>query len=443
MEAHVNAVEDHLIESLQFKLPPGASYVVDRRYVTYFPSGGNSYSPVGVKVIKIPISGDNWLDPSSVKLFFTLTNTTATAGNFLKPLSGPWCFIRRWRTLCGGQVIEDIDYYHRTYEMFHQCLPAEKRINDEIEYYGDTDPNNETIGKANVVGEIPAAANALDKNNRRNVMFSPLSGLLNQPKYLPLRYCPITFEIEIVGNYEDAVKEPGATGGTAVSTEWDISNVQVKCDILTLDNGLDNEYASHLLSGKTLPISFNSYITQVQSTVSSQTDFSVNVSRAITRLKSIFVSLYRDEKTGTDNSTKTKECNYFYHPMRGGYRFDREIEFQIQIGSKLMPEYPIRSLAEAFSHLRKALGILSSSFPTLNMTVRKYSHNQFFIGIDTEKVISAGYTGLNTRAGDLMSLRFKNCGDPNDANNTPQRLYTTLHYDAVLTLTESGVMILD
>ena len=36
MEAHANAVEDHLIEGLSFKIRPGASYVTDRRFVTFF-----------------------------------------------------------------------------------------------------------------------------------------------------------------------------------------------------------------------------------------------------------------------------------------------------------------------------------------------------------------------------------------------------------------------
>ena len=55
MESHAQSVDDHLIDSLSFKLKPGASYVTDRRSVTYFPQGGNQYSPTGVKVIKVSI----------------------------------------------------------------------------------------------------------------------------------------------------------------------------------------------------------------------------------------------------------------------------------------------------------------------------------------------------------------------------------------------------
>jgi len=36
VEAHANAVEDFLIEGLSFKLSPGASYVTNRRSVSYF-----------------------------------------------------------------------------------------------------------------------------------------------------------------------------------------------------------------------------------------------------------------------------------------------------------------------------------------------------------------------------------------------------------------------
>ena len=75
LEATTNAIEDYLIDSISFKLQPGASYVTDRRSVSYFPSGSNIYRPVaGTKVIKITLTGDQWLDPSTVQLQFDLEN---------------------------------------------------------------------------------------------------------------------------------------------------------------------------------------------------------------------------------------------------------------------------------------------------------------------------------------------------------------------------------
>ena len=51
------------------------------------------------------------------------------------------------------------------------------------------------------------------------------------------------------------------------------------------------------------------------------------------------------------------EVNNFYHPMGGSYDKDRELSFEIQIGSKKYPEYPIQSAAEAFYQLSKSLGL--------------------------------------------------------------------------------------
>ena len=111
-------------------------------------------------------------------------------------------------------------------------------------------------------------------------------------------------------------------------------------------------------------------------------DTSVNVQRSFTRLKSVFVSLYRQEP---GQSPTRKEVNYFWHPMGPSfYDHAKELEFQMQFGSKLFSEYRIRSLAESFYQLRKALGIHASN-AQMDMVQQNYRDNQFVIGISTEK----------------------------------------------------------
>ena len=41
VEAIANGIEDKLIDSLQFKLKEGASYINVRRSVTFYPQGSN------------------------------------------------------------------------------------------------------------------------------------------------------------------------------------------------------------------------------------------------------------------------------------------------------------------------------------------------------------------------------------------------------------------
>ena len=90
-EAIVKAVEDKLIDGLSFRMNPGASYVIDRRSIAYHPQGSNIYQlQQGTKLIRILLTGDNWLDPTTLRVSFTVNSSHATAE--VKTLCGPWAF---------------------------------------------------------------------------------------------------------------------------------------------------------------------------------------------------------------------------------------------------------------------------------------------------------------------------------------------------------------
>jgi len=76
MESHIQSVEDSLIDGLSFRLPNSANFITNRRSVSYTPSGGNEFSPNGVRHIKFPLSGQDWIDPSTIRVQFRLRNTS-------------------------------------------------------------------------------------------------------------------------------------------------------------------------------------------------------------------------------------------------------------------------------------------------------------------------------------------------------------------------------
>ena len=80
MEHHAQSVGDALVGGQSYKLKPGASYVTNRRSVSYVASGGNSYSPNGVKVMRFNIAGDQRLDPSTFRVMFQLNNNNGNSG---------------------------------------------------------------------------------------------------------------------------------------------------------------------------------------------------------------------------------------------------------------------------------------------------------------------------------------------------------------------------
>ncbi|MFM7986061.1 MAG: hypothetical protein ACKPKO_42780, partial [Candidatus Fonsibacter sp.] len=100
-----------------------------------------------------------------------------------------------------------------------------------------------------------------------------------------------------------------------------------------------------------------------------------------------------------------KMFNDFFSPMSQNTMLwvtqqyaDGEFEFHMHIGSKLYPEYLIRSQAEAFYQLRNTLGFQATPYHATHITRSEYRESKFIVGIDTEKVLEAGFTGLNTRA---------------------------------------------
>ena len=95
------------------------------RSATFFPQGGNDYKPNGVRVIKINMTSDQWLGPSTVKLFLTVLNTDGSLALRPKVPAG-FCFFKRCRVLVAGQICEDIDMFNRVSQMFHVLKPAEK-----------------------------------------------------------------------------------------------------------------------------------------------------------------------------------------------------------------------------------------------------------------------------------------------------------------------------
>ena len=295
------------------------------------------------------------------------------------------------------------------------------------------------------------------------VLFKPLSGILNQNKLLPLRYAPITIELElvddalepIISNVPDEAPEekPFSFDKKTSSFLWSINNVQVKCDVCTLDNALDNSYAQHLLSGKSLPITYNTFISQMQ-TIAGQDNPLLNVSRAITRLKSVFVTLNKDLTGDRADKVGIKFWNDFFSPMWDGnhdatltHRPDGEFEFQLQIGSKLFPEYPIRSHNEAYYQLKKTLGVQASAVHNFDISALEYRSNKFVIGTDCEKVLDAGFTGINTRAGDLLTVKLKYADKGQLANgvysNLADRLHIVLHSDQIMEIRDTGVAVYD
>ena len=438
MENLTNASDEVLIDSLSFKLPSSGNYVNDRRSCAFHTEGSNSHSAAqGTNVIRFRLAGEGRLDPSTFRIMFDVVNDDAdTAAKQLRPLGRPHAFFRRLRISVRGQIIEDIDNFNRVSELFHILQTPASRKNDFIEGFG-----------YNADIQDMALATMSGITTKQSVMFKPLSGILQQTKYLPLRYTPLEIELELA-DINDPVITPSAWGGgfTVANTTnmWKLENCMVKVDLCTLDNALDNSYVSHLLSGKTMNIVYNTYISSLQTIVTFDTQ--INVSRSLSKMKSMFITLDKDF-AGARSTFYNKQYNNFWSPIVGAgvttaltHDSANEIQnFQVQIGSKLFPEYPIRSHAEAFYSLRKALGVQSNTLHSIDIDGNEYRNNKFVVGIDTEKLLGLSFTGTNTR-NNLMTVHLKTSGTGNYQAN---RMHVVLMSEQILEVGDVGCMVYD
>ena len=69
--------------------------------------------------------------------------------------------------------------------------------------------------------------------------------------------------------------------------------------------------------------------------------------------------------------------------------------------------------------------------------------DHFIIGIDCEKVLDASWTGLNTKAGDLLTCRLKGANGSIYASLMPDKMFITLHSDNILEIRDSGASVYD
>ena len=307
LETVTSTVQDVLIDSLSFTPRPGASYITARRDTRWFAAGSDSYQPdTGVKVIRINLTGapQEWLDPSSLRVSMDITNRSNTA--VVQPITGPWAFFSRVSIRVLGTLVEDLQQYGLTYQVFSNGLTVDARQREmDLSFGGIIDSNQREQPEHIPPGET------------RTVTMNLLSGLFSgQNKHLWLSAMgPIVIECELadasvpcmLGEHSAAV--PATEGTPAVAAvqrtnEWKISNVFAMGSVVDLSPDLINAYTKHLEEGKSLPYSFGTYAT-VQHAIQRPSDFSVNQSRAFSRLNTIF-AVFSQPRTPFDS-----EVSYF------------------------------------------------------------------------------------------------------------------------------------
>eukprot|EP00438_Fugacium_kawagutii_P033869 Skav201114 [mRNA] locus=scaffold185:356198:358782:- [translate_table: standard] len=518
---------NQMINQLNFGLPETSQYITSRRFVNFFPSGSNVYAPnQGNKNIRFNLSADdnNYIDLSSIRVFATLQNTDTDQKKFLRPLAGLHSFFQRYMLNVAGQQVQDIIEYNRHCELYDCLKPKNVRDMDDIESGAnprwDSDYHNYAIGLDVMLQAVtdgatnagtPGVVNVttggdhnewgrVDKRytrhsltgipgNQGKARFShkPCCGLLNSNYYIPLRYAPLELQFQIVSDGNEPIVVPqGGTGDKDdhkgyyfttgdVSTSWELNNVFIRAEVITLDNTVNNNIVSHLLQGQSLKLVFPMYHTITQSFNVKGGEINMNIVKSSSKLTGAFITLYRNVRTG-DGLTEAgefqgrylpdnyvfKRWNYFYNPMinkrinnsgnadndalkgEGLQAWSKNLSWQIQLSnSQKYPEFEAQSLSETFYYLRRAIHYMNPDQDSLSFSYRQYRENKFIIGMSFEKMADVNFTGYNSKMSGITNLKIKATEGTLPENESIEEVFCHLISEAVLELRESGAVVYD
>ena len=225
-------------------------------------------------------------------------------------------------------------------------------------------------------------------------------------------------------------------------SDWKLQQLEVKCDTVLMDSALENSYKRMLLEGKSLSIGYTTFSTIFQSFTRGTPNLSVPIVKAATRIRGLLASF------GESN-----DPTEFLHPdgnalaLAGSNSelYDSKVSLMVALGAKRFPIKPIDSAAFFYENLKKCLNTYSTSLGGFNIAPWKYMTTCFIAGVSTERVPGQQFSGVSSRAGDLIYLQFNGMptsftptGGAPSTNGLADRLWVTVITDQIAELSSAG-----
>ena len=143
--------------------------------------------------------------------------------------------------------------------------------------------------------------------------------------YPPIRYCPLEFIFEIVSDAGEPVVRP-ATPVAGTQAEDDENGLYfttrntTTCELIQVDNTVNNNIVSHLLKGGRLRMVYPAYHSFSQTFAAGNTEINMNIVKPSTRLSQMFFT-FSNSNINNDNAAGNydkKEVELFLSSY-GGY----------------------------------------------------------------------------------------------------------------------------
>ena len=127
----------------------------------------------------------------------------------------------------------------------------------------------------------------------------------------------------------------------------------------------------------------------------------------------------------------------------GLYNPTKELEFQIKLGPKLYPEYPVKSISEAFCILKQTLNLPDWGLHSVGIDYGQYITNKFIFAMSFEKVPEASWTGTSTKTGQILLIKLAAENTGAITGDIADMMYITLMSEYILEIRDSAVSVYD
>ena len=413
------AGEAPALEGLDYTLPPSNTAIVDRKqHVRAYPTSSSTLTPGGNRVFRCRLGGDDFVDSSSVRIMYTLTNLDGT--NALKPLTGPWGAWSQLYLRSNGVELDNIPMYGRFAEMHgFKLLPfGEQWAEASVCGLGGSWATADTPSNVPHMGTIAAGASF-------TVIHKVHASLFNSGRFLPTRYMPLELEMSL-----NPVVSDWLTGGTGSSQAYQISNIQLLYNSVTLDESIQESLYKALLASRTLSIPTVSVYQVVQSIPANSTTFSFASVRAFSRLSHCWLTFRGTGARSAEFVCPTTTTGTGAAPALAD---NGAPQARLTIGPKNYPDpQSIASIPEHYYQLQQALGyapnITRDAFQTGNC---------FTICWDLCKTPGDKSTSISTRSGDLLNVTLQNL-----TANAASEAWLTMFAFSVVACREQGCTLL-
>ena len=400
--------EAPMIDSLDFSLPPASTAVTDRKqHLRAYPTSASTLTPNGTRTCRIRLGGDDFVDPSSVRLQFTIVNGDNT--NPLQPWGGPWTFWQQLFERSNGVELTNIPYYGRFHQQYgwNQISMAEQ--------YGEA-------GICGMAGHAPGIGN-IPGGGRYTVMHRLLTTMLTSGKMLPTRYAPLELELSLNPEITDWLI---TTEGN--STTFTVENIPIIYDAYVLDEAVQESFYKALLSNRVLSCPCMSVYQVQQSIPAGSTSFSFAAVRAFSRLSHVWLTFSKDGPKSSQFLCPTATTANGRAPVLD----DVSPSARLSIGPHYWPDpQPAQTIPEHFYQFQKAL----PNVPNIDRD--DFQTRAFTIVFDVRKMPADPTSSISTRSGDLLRVDL--------LNMTAERAtscWLTLFAFSVTAVRESGVTLL-